>query len=131
MATDFSGRWKSSRSEGWPELLDKLNIPKDKLPPDLRITQLISQTGNQINIKTTNNIDDTMRESTIVVGEKFVDRAAGHDIEYLTAWNDDGKLVLTRTNGNGGMTRELTAGGEMLVTHLHEGVVAKSFFAKQ
>ena len=130
MTTDFSGTWKSGRSEGWPELLDKLNIPKEKLPSGLRITQLITQTGDRVNIKTTNNIDDTMRESTVDVGESFTDRAAGYDIEYTTAWGQGGKLVLTRTNGNGSITREIVV-GEMLVTHNHEGVIAKSYFTKQ
>ncbi|XP_038074255.1 uncharacterized protein LOC119742409 [Patiria miniata] len=131
MTTDFSGTWRSGRSEGWPELLDKLNIPKEKLPSGLKITQLITQTGNTINIKTTNNIDDTMRESTIVVGERFTDRAAGYDIEHTTAWGEEGRLVLSRVTGTGGLTRELTPEGEMLVIHDHEGVVAKSYFTKQ
>ena len=129
MATDFSGKWKSDRSEGWPELLDKLNLPKDNFPANLRITHTITQSGDRVNIKTTNNIDETLRESTIIVGTNFRDPAAWHKVEYTTAWRN-GKLVLTRTTGQGGITREIVD-GEMVITHSLDGVEAKSYYIKQ
>ncbi|XP_071792060.1 fatty acid-binding protein, liver-like [Asterias amurensis] len=131
MATDLSGKWKSGRSEGWPEFLAKLDIALDKLPANLRITHDISQSGDRINIKTTNNIDETMKESTIIVGSNFKDQSPWLNVEYTTAWGDNGELVMTRTTGLiGGITRELVD-GEMLVTHTLDGVVAKAYFTRQ
>ncbi|XP_022087641.1 uncharacterized protein LOC110977652 [Acanthaster planci] len=130
MPADFSGKWVSSgKQEGWVAFLAKFNIPIDKIPPDIKVTEEITQSGNTITIKTTNNKDDKVKEVTITVGTNHKDTVApGVEMEFTTAWEGD-KLVLKKVGGSGGSTRELV-GNEMVVTLDADGTIAKSYYDK-
>ncbi|XP_038075826.1 fatty acid-binding protein, intestinal-like [Patiria miniata] len=128
MPANFSGTWTSSKSEGWPALLDKLGVPKEKFPTDLKVTHAITQSGNTINMKTTNNKNSDVKSVTINVGSNHKEHIVGHEIEQTTAWQGD-KLVMRAVSGSGGVTYEITS-GQLIVTIEHQGVVAKSYFTK-
>ena len=128
MPANFSGTWHSAKSDGWPALLDKMGVPKDKFPADLKVTHVISQSGNTINMKTTNNQNSDVKNATINVGSNHKESVVGHEIEQTTAWQGD-KLVMRAVNGSGGVTYEID-GGQLVVTIEHQGVIAKSYFTK-
>ncbi|XP_022087644.1 uncharacterized protein LOC110977655 [Acanthaster planci] len=129
MPANFSGKWVSCASEGWDKLLGKFGVPLDKFPTDIQVTEEINQSGDTINIKATNNKDDKVKQTTINVGQNFKDTIAGvKELEFTTAWQGD-KLVLTKIDNKGSVTRELS-GDNMIVCLNHEEVVAKSTFKK-
>ncbi|XP_022087626.1 fatty acid-binding protein, intestinal-like [Acanthaster planci] len=128
MPANFSGTWKSFKSENWANLLDKMGVPKEKLPADLQVTHTISQSGNTINMKTTNNHNSDVKNVTINVGSNHKEDVMGHQIEQTTAWQGN-KLVMRAVNGSGGVIYEIV-GDQMVVTIEHQGVVAKSYFSK-
>ncbi|XP_022087642.1 fatty acid-binding protein, intestinal-like [Acanthaster planci] len=129
MPANFSGKWVSGASEGWDKFLGKFGVPVEKFPADIVVTEEIAQSGDAINIKTSNNKDDKVKQVTINVGQNFKDTiGGGKELEFTTAWQGD-KLVMTGIDGKGSVTRELS-GGNMLVTFTHEGVVAKSTYNK-
>ncbi|XP_038075847.1 uncharacterized protein LOC119743501 [Patiria miniata] len=129
MPADFSGKWVSGKSEGWDVFLSKFGIPVDKIPTDIKVTEEISQSGDKINIKTTNNKDDNVKEVTINVGSNHKGMVApGVEMEFTTAW-EGAKLVLQKVGGKGGSSRELV-GAQMLVTVDADGTIAKSYYDK-
>ncbi len=129
MPANFSGTWTNERSEGWPELLKALNIPTDKIPKDMKVTETITQSGDSVTIVTTNNKDpSSKKELTINVGSNFTNSVMGHDIESSSEWKGD-QLVTRAVGGKGGSIRELV-GGEMVVTTDYLGIIAKSYYKK-
>ncbi|XP_038075828.1 fatty acid-binding protein, brain-like [Patiria miniata] len=129
MSTNFAGKWTSCKSEGWDKLLSQFGVPLDKIPADIKVTEEITQTGDKVVIKTTNNKDDKVKEVTINVGSNFKDTvASGVELEFTTAW-EGGKLVLTRTDGKGSAVREMD-GAHMKLTINHEGTTAITTYAK-
>lgn len=130
MPADFSGKWVTGKQEGWVEFLAKFKVPTDKIPADIKVTEAITQSGDKITIKSSNNKDDKVKEVTIKVGSNHKDQIApGVELEFTTAW-EGAKLVMKKVGGTGGVTREIT-GDQMLVTlDAGDGVVAKSYYDK-
>ncbi|XP_038075829.1 fatty acid-binding protein 10-A, liver basic-like [Patiria miniata] len=129
MPTNFAGKWTSCKSENWDKFLGKFGVPLEKLPADIKVTEEITQSGNKITIKTTNNKDDKVKEVTINVGSNFKDTLmSGVELEFTTAWQGD-KLVLTGTDGKGSAVREMD-GAHMKVSLTHEGTTATTTYDK-
>ncbi|XP_038075836.1 fatty acid-binding protein, intestinal-like [Patiria miniata] len=128
MPANFSGTWTSTKTEGWPELFEKMGVPKERFPADLKLTHAVTQSGNIVHMKTTNNVNHDVKVVTITVGSTHRELVATSEIEHTTAWEGD-KLVMRAVSGSGGITYEIT-GGQLIITVEHQGMVAKSYFSK-
>ena len=130
MPVDFSGTWVSAKSEGWETILDAMKIDKSKFPADVKVTQTITQKGNDITIVTTNNKDPSARkEAKFTVGERFTDTTFGQPMEAHSAWEGN-KLTFAGTDGKGKGWREIV-GGQMLIVISYEDLSCKIWYDKQ
>ena len=129
MPGNFTGKWKTCKSEGWDTLLGKFGVPVDKFPTDIVVTEEITQSGDTITVKYSNNKGSNVREVTFNVGSNFkYEVVPGVELDFATAWEGN-KLVLTRTTGEGRIVREIV-GANMIVNLNHEGILAKSTYEK-
>ncbi|XP_038074337.1 fatty acid-binding protein 2, liver-like [Patiria miniata] len=131
MPGDFNGKWVTCKAEGWEGFLKKFNIPTDKIPADIVVTEEITQSGDKITIKSSSNKDDKVKEVIINVGSNHKDAVAGgKELEFTTAW-DGAKLVMKNVDGKGGgVIREITGGQMLLTLDAGDGVIAKSYYNK-
>ena len=129
MPGNFGGKWTSCKSEGWDTLLGKFGVPVDKFPTDIVVTEEITQSGDAITIKTSNNKDSNVKEVTVNVGSNFKNQVGpGVELEFTTAWEGD-KLVMKQVGGDAESTREID-GAHMVVVVKHAGIVAKTTYDK-
>lgn len=129
---DFTGTgsWSFDKGENMAALMQALQVPADKIPKDTSSNIEITQSGNDISIKTV-TAAGTTRELNFTIGTPFVDAELtalrGSDVT-VTPSLDGGKLVLTGAQGNK-VTREVV-GGQLVQSFDFGGICGKRIFNK-
>lgn len=129
---DFTGTgtWSFDKGENMAALMKALQVPVDKIPKDTSSNIEITQSGNDISIKTT-TAAGTTRELNFTIGTPFVDAELtalrGSDVTVTPSLDGD-KLVLTGAQGNS-VTREVV-GGQLVQSFDFGGICGKRIFNK-